>query len=246
MAGDVLTLIAEYVVSQLPAQLGDRPGYPPGYVAEAVVRLHDDLVAVVRGALAGLAQGEPRPAPSGMVLSWRRQARAHGYPVDAADTAQGQYQLVLQPEGGRVLSFYPFAMGQASEVLYRGRSDEEARTIAGQHAAGLPIPPPAASVPAPPALAPQTQAAPDQAPEGYELVSSFIAPYATARKQALADGVLIDISKDAREANVKYPAAVSRRLWEEWITPDPRASGQPREARLWDMLHVWRYAAKST
>jgi hypothetical protein len=66
------------------------------------------------------------------------------------------------------------------------------------------------------------------------------------RAQALEDGVLVDVSEVAREAGVRFPTAVTRRVWDEIITPDPRARqwGQDEQGRLWDMLWMFRLAAR--
>ena len=43
------------------------------------------------------------------------------------------------------------------------------------------------------------------------------------RDQAIEDGFLVDVSAMAREAGFKWPVAVTRRVWDEIVTPDPRA-----------------------
>ncbi len=68
------------------------------------------------------------------------------------------------------------------------------------------------------------------------------------RAQAIEDGVLVDVSETAREAGIKHPVVVTRRLWDEYITPDPRSVpwGQSIEGRLWDVLWVFRCEARRT
>jgi len=75
-----------------------------------------------------------------------------------------------------------------------------------------------------------------------ELFGPVISRY--TRTQAIEDGVLIDVSETAREAGIKYPVAVTQRVWDEYITPDPRAVpyGQSVEGRLWDTLWMLRLA----
>ena len=63
------------------------------------------------------------------------------------------------------------------------------------------------------------------------------------RAQAIEDGVLVDVSSVAREAGIKYPTVVTRRLYDEYIAPDPRAVGQSASGRLWDVLWLLRCAA---
>lgn len=72
--------------------------------------------------------------------------------------------------------------------------------------------------------------------------------YAYTRAQALADGVLIDVTKDAKEAGIKYPAAVTEALWNGYIEPNERLKdmGQSVQGRLWDVLFLFTFAARSS
>lgn len=67
--------------------------------------------------------------------------------------------------------------------------------------------------------------------------------YAYTREQAIQDGVLVDISTTAREAEFLYPVAVTSRVWNDVITPDERARscGQSEAGRMWDMLTMLKY-----
>jgi hypothetical protein len=69
--------------------------------------------------------------------------------------------------------------------------------------------------------------------------------YAYTRQQAIEDGVLIDVSKMAREAGIKYPTVVTSSLWEKYITPseNDRKKCQSVEGRLWDVLWMFSLAA---
>lgn len=64
--------------------------------------------------------------------------------------------------------------------------------------------------------------------------------YAYTREQALADGVLVDVSKMAQEVGFKVPVAVTAAVWNsyaEWTDEDTkRQTIQDTEGRLWDML----------
>ena len=42
--------------------------------------------------------------------------------------------------------------------------------------------------------------------------------YAYMRKDALADGVQIDVSEVAREAGLKFPVYLTRTIWESYVT----------------------------
>lgn len=71
--------------------------------------------------------------------------------------------------------------------------------------------------------------------------------YAYTRKQAIEDGVLVDVSEMAREAGFTIPVAVTRGVWADYIVPDPRARqwGQSESGRLWDTLYMGRLAARA-
>jgi hypothetical protein len=66
------------------------------------------------------------------------------------------------------------------------------------------------------------------------------------RADAIRDGLLVDVSEMAREAGFRIPVAVTRKLWEEYIVPDPRSVpyGQSVEGRLWDTLWMSHLAAR--
>jgi hypothetical protein len=68
--------------------------------------------------------------------------------------------------------------------------------------------------------------------------------YSYTRKQALEDGVLIDVTDLAKEAAFRYPVAVTARVWYKWIVPPEEAIGQDEKGRLWDLLNVLRFEAK--
>ena len=63
------------------------------------------------------------------------------------------------------------------------------------------------------------------------------------RKQAITDGILIDISETAREAGFKFPVAVTHTVWNQYIVPSEplKEMGQSVQGRLWDMLMMLRY-----
>ncbi|MGK4001139.1 DUF6573 family protein [Sorangium sp. So ce1036] len=62
------------------------------------------------------------------------------------------------------------------------------------------------------------------------------------RKEAIEDGVLIDVSKMARELGVRIPVAVTSSVWERYVKLTPaaiRAAGS-EDGRLWDILWMFR------
>ena len=72
--------------------------------------------------------------------------------------------------------------------------------------------------------------------------------YTYSRAQAIADGMLIDVSETAREAGVRFAVAVTAGLWQKYIIPDEASAlhCQSVEGRLWDTLWLFRWAAKGS
>lgn len=76
--------------------------------------------------------------------------------------------------------------------------------------------------------------------EGFTIIHAY------TRKQALADGVLVDVSEMAQEAGIKFPTAVTAAVWAQYVeVPENGAEGQDVEGRLWDILWMFRNAARS-
>ncbi len=71
--------------------------------------------------------------------------------------------------------------------------------------------------------------------------------YTYSRAQALADGVLVDVSSMAQEAGFRYPVAISVDLHAA-LTPNTRelSWGQSYDGRLWDVLFMASMAARRT
>lgn len=72
--------------------------------------------------------------------------------------------------------------------------------------------------------------------------------FSYSRAEALADGVLIDVSGIAHEAGFTLPVAVTDNLYHSYIMPslDLVKEGQSPSGRLWDTLSVLRYAIKAS
>jgi hypothetical protein len=73
-------------------------------------------------------------------------------------------------------------------------------------------------------------------------MSEWDVVYSYTREQALQDGVLVDVSKMAKEVGIKYPTAVTAAIW-SIIETFPAGYGQSVEGRLWDTLFLFRTAA---
>ena len=86
---------------------------------------------------------------------------------------------------------------------------------------------------------------------GFEDDADFIDCY--SRAQAIADGVLVDVSahKEVREAGFKVPVALTAAVWDrfvEWDNDDVRKEqqslGQSTAGRLWDVMYMAFYAIR--
>src|SRR5690606_11899895 len=73
--------------------------------------------------------------------------------------------------------------------------------------------------------------------------------YSYSRAQAIADGVLIDITEIAREAGFKVPVAITRAAWAdcvEWseATQQRKRTVQDESGRLWDVVYMANFEAR--
>lgn len=66
--------------------------------------------------------------------------------------------------------------------------------------------------------------------------------YKYTREQALADGVLIDVTTQAKEAGFKFPVAITAGVLGT-LTP-PKRSYESFEGRLWDVLMILAFHIK--
>lgn len=57
------------------------------------------------------------------------------------------------------------------------------------------------------------------------------------RKQAITDGVLVDITQGARGSGIKYPTAVTAEVWARYCQFSPESEGQSISGRIHDI--VW-------
>ena len=66
--------------------------------------------------------------------------------------------------------------------------------------------------------------------------------YAYTRKQAIDDGVLVDVSETAKEAGFRWPFAMTAEVW-AMIEDIPEKHGhEDIQGRLWDVLMLARVA----
>ena len=71
-----------------------------------------------------------------------------------------------------------------------------------------------------------------------DLISAY------SRSDALADGLLVDVTETAREAGFLYPVALTRAAWELCIalSPPAKRAGNDVRGRLWDVIWMMRWA----
>jgi hypothetical protein len=69
--------------------------------------------------------------------------------------------------------------------------------------------------------------------------------YSYTRAQAIADGVLVDVTKTAKEAGFTYPVALTRAVCCDYVVVADGVDGQDEAGRLWDVLCMLRFAIKT-
>jgi hypothetical protein len=66
--------------------------------------------------------------------------------------------------------------------------------------------------------------------------------YSYTRKQAVADGVQVDVTTTAQEAGIKFPVFLTRTVWDAYVAVPPDVTGQNEAGRLWDVVWMLRFA----
>ena len=66
-------------------------------------------------------------------------------------------------------------------------------------------------------------------------------------KQAVEDGFLVLVDqKISKEAGIKYPVYLTRAVWDKYVeVPEVPNAGQSIAGRLWDVLYMFMFAARS-
>ncbi len=70
--------------------------------------------------------------------------------------------------------------------------------------------------------------------------------YAYTRKQAIADGVQVDVSTVANEAGIRFPVFITRTVFDAYVALPPNVSGQDEAGRLWDVVWIIRFGILRT
>ncbi|MCI0623789.1 MAG: hypothetical protein L0387_19385 [Acidobacteria bacterium] len=68
--------------------------------------------------------------------------------------------------------------------------------------------------------------------------------YSYTRKQALSDGMQVDVSETAKEAGINDPTFLTRRVFDSFVTVPDGVTGQDEKGRLWDILWMLLFAIK--
>jgi hypothetical protein len=64
------------------------------------------------------------------------------------------------------------------------------------------------------------------------------------RAEAIADGVLVDVTATAREAGIRWPVALTRAVWQRCVSVPAGVVCQDEASRLWDVLFLLALAAR--
>lgn len=72
--------------------------------------------------------------------------------------------------------------------------------------------------------------------------------YSYTRKNAIEDGILVDVTEDAMDAGILFPTALTVKLWNQYIKPskEMESIGQSTDGRLWDLFVMFIHAAKGS
>jgi hypothetical protein len=84
----------------------------------------------------------------------------------------------------------------------------------------------------------------DHNSEQANLFDEFQVVYSYSRKQAVEDGIQIDVSSIAKEAGFKFPVFVTRGVWEKYILVPDGITDQDEAGRLWDVLWMLKFQAR--
>lgn len=66
--------------------------------------------------------------------------------------------------------------------------------------------------------------------------------YSYTRKQAIADGFQVEVTATAKEAGICFPVFLTRTVFDAYVAAPKDVTGQDEAGRLWDILHMLRFA----
>jgi hypothetical protein len=71
-----------------------------------------------------------------------------------------------------------------------------------------------------------------------QIDSEWVVIHSYSRAQAIAEGVLVDVSELAKEAGFKLPVAMTSAAWEKCVSIPSGVTCQDETGGLWDVLNV--------
>jgi hypothetical protein len=74
--------------------------------------------------------------------------------------------------------------------------------------------------------------------------SDFHIIHRYTRREAIDDGVLVDVTSTAREAGIRIPTALTCAAWQKYVGVPQGVAGQDEKGRLWDILWMLRCAIR--
>ena len=84
---------------------------------------------------------------------------------------------------------------------------------------------------------------PPQITEGHPIFGNLIHSY--SRTEAIADGVLIDVTETAKEAGFRYPVALTSAVWATCVEVPKGVACQDEAGRLWDVLTMMLHGSRA-
>lgn len=66
-----------------------------------------------------------------------------------------------------------------------------------------------------------------------------------SRREAIEDGVLIDVTPTAKDAGFRFPVALTSAAWATCVSIPSCVTGQDERGRLWDVLTLLRLACRA-
>ena len=70
--------------------------------------------------------------------------------------------------------------------------------------------------------------------------------YSYTRKQAVADGVQVDVTPTAKEAGISFPVFLTRTVFDAYVAVPDGVTGQDEAGRTWDLVWMLRFAILRT
>lgn len=77
------------------------------------------------------------------------------------------------------------------------------------------------------------------------MTSDDVLIFSYSRKEAIEDGVLIDVTPTAKEAGFRFPVALTSAAWATCVSVPDGLTDQDETGRLWDVLTMLRHACRS-